>query len=176
MAKSGKRQPMSRAVRKIELTNPVRAGGNGHEEIENAMSKTSAGKPATIRLILWCGFIVALAAVAAPALSAAQAANDTRIVPRSVSQAKPTAADCETRMQKLDASQAEGEERLAEKYRVIDFCDTQYRNDRTIQRLVKECAKYVEQPVVKQQFTADCQLAAFSYANALYALKAEYRK
>ncbi|MGH6788083.1 MAG: hypothetical protein ACRECC_00190 [Pseudolabrys sp.] len=140
------------------------------------MSKTSAGKPATIRSILCCGFIVALAAVAAPALSAAQAANDTRIVPRSVSQAKSTAADCEARMQKLDDSQAEGEERLTEKNQVIDVCLGQYKADKTIQRLVKECARYVEQPVVKQQFAADCQLAAFGYANALYALKAEYRK
>jgi len=29
---------------------------------------------------------------------------------------------------------------------------------------------------VKQQLVADCQLAAFNYANALYALKAEYGK
>ncbi len=79
-------------------------------------------------------------------------------------------------MQKLDASPAEGEERLAEKNRVIDSCATQYKSDRMIARLVKECAKYEEQPVVKQQFVAECQLAAFNYANAWYALKAEYRK
>ena len=45
-----------------------------------------------------------------------------------------------------------------------------------IGRLVTECAKYVEQPVVKQQFVADCQLAAFGYANALRALKLEFGK
>ena len=41
---------------------------------------------------------------------------------------------------------------------------------------MKECARYEEQPVLKQQFVAECQLAAFNYANALYTLKAEYRK
>jgi hypothetical protein len=33
----------------------------------------------------------------------------------------------------------------------------------------------VEQPLLKQQFVAECQLAAFNDANALYTLKAEYR-
>jgi hypothetical protein len=41
---------------------------------------------------------------------------------------------------------------------------------------VKECAKYEEQPVVKQQAVAECQLAAFNYANALRTLKAEFGK
>jgi hypothetical protein len=77
---------------------------------------------------------------------------------------------------KLEASQAEGKERLAEKHLVIDYCASQYKNDKTIERLVKECAKYEEQPVVKQQFVGECQLAAFNYADALYTLKAEYRK
>lgn len=85
-------------------------------------------------------------------------------------------SDCETRMQKLDASNAEGEERLAEKNDVIEFCATQYTRDKTIQALVSECAKYEEQPVVKQQAVAECQLAAFSYANALRSLRAEYGK
>jgi hypothetical protein len=79
-------------------------------------------------------------------------------------------------MRKLDASPAEGEERLSEKNEVIDSCASQYRSDKTITKLMKECAKYVEQPVVKQQFVAECQLAALNYANALYTLKAEYRK
>jgi len=30
--------------------------------------------------------------------------------------------------------------------------------------------------VVKQQFVAECQLAAFKYANALRTLKMEYKK
>lgn len=79
-------------------------------------------------------------------------------------------------MQKLDASQAEGEERLAEKQRVIEACASQYKNDKTIAKLVQKCAKYAEQPVVTQQFVAECQLAAFNYANALDTLKAEYGK
>jgi hypothetical protein len=33
-----------------------------------------------------------------------------------------------------------------------------------------------ERPVIKQQFVAECQLAAFKYANALRWLKAEYGK
>ena len=84
--------------------------------------------------------------------------------------------DCETSMRKLDASQAEGEERLAEKNDVIGRCAAQYKRDKTIERLVNECAKYEEQAVVKQQAVAECQLAAFNYANALHTLKTEYRK
>ena len=84
--------------------------------------------------------------------------------------------DCEARIAKLDASQAEGEERLAEKNEVIGHCAAQYKRDKTIAALVNECAKYVEQAVVKQQSVAECQLAAFNYANALRTLKAEYRK
>jgi hypothetical protein len=83
---------------------------------------------------------------------------------------------CEARMGKLDASQAEGADRLAEKNSVIDYCDKKYKRDQTIQRLVKECAKYEEQPIIKQQFVAECMLAAYSYTNALYALKAENGK
>ncbi|MEW6449546.1 MAG: hypothetical protein AB1490_02755 [Pseudomonadota bacterium] len=86
------------------------------------------------------------------------------------------ADDCEAMISKLDESKAEGEERLAEKNKVIGLCDRQYKRDKTIQALVKECAKYAEQPVLKQQFVAECQLAAFGYANVLRTLKAEYRK
>lgn len=83
---------------------------------------------------------------------------------------------CEARMTKLDASQAEGADRLAEKNAAIDYCDRQYKHDKTIQRLVKECAKYEAQPIIEQQFVAECMLAAYGYANALYALKAEHGK
>ena len=84
--------------------------------------------------------------------------------------------DCEIRMQKLEKSDAEGQARLDEKNAVIGFCASQYKRDRTIQRLVDACAKYEEQPVIKQQFVAECQLAAFNYANALRTLKAEFGK
>jgi hypothetical protein len=84
--------------------------------------------------------------------------------------------DCETRIQKLDASNAEGQQRLDEKNAAINFCANQYKHDKTIERLVEACAKYEEQPVVKQQLVAECQLAAFEYANALRTLKAEYGK
>jgi hypothetical protein len=59
---------------------------------------------------------------------------------------------------------------------LIDFCANQYKHDETIQKLVDECAKYEQQPVVMQQFVADCQIAAFGYANALRTLKLEYGK
>ena len=59
---------------------------------------------------------------------------------------------------------------------VIDYCARQYKSDKTIDALVRECAKYEEQPVIKQQFVAECMLAAYNYANALRTLKAEYRK
>ena len=84
--------------------------------------------------------------------------------------------DCEIRMRKLEKSDAEGQARLDEKNAVIVFCANQYKRDRTIQRLVDACAKYEEQPVIKQQFVAECQLAAFNYANALRTLKAEFGK
>ena len=111
------------------------------------------------KYILCCASILALVTAAAPAHAQNTAADD-----------------CEARIQKLDASNAEGEERLAVKGEVIEYCLRQYKNDKTIQGLVKECAKYEEQPVIKQQFVAECQLAAFNYANALRSLKAQYRK
>jgi hypothetical protein len=120
--------------------------------------------------------MIALIAASAAAHSGELAANDKHVLPGAVSKSNSSKDDCEARMRKLDASQAEGEERLAEKREVIDHCQSAYKNDKTVTRLVKECAKYEEQPVVKQQFVAECQLAAFTYANALRALKAEYRK
>jgi hypothetical protein len=123
-----------------------------------------------------CVLILALITAAGPARSGEPAANDMRVLPSAFSRANATEDNCEARIRKLDASQAEGEDRLAEKYAVIDYCAGQYKNEKTIERLVKECAKYEEQPVVKQQFVAECQLAAFNYADALDALKAQYRK
>jgi hypothetical protein len=84
--------------------------------------------------------------------------------------------DCGSRIQKLDASNAEGQERLDEKNAVIEFCSKQYKHDQAIIALLNACAKYEEQPVVKQQAVAECQLAAFNYANALRTLKTEYGK
>jgi hypothetical protein len=125
--------------------------------VTRALAATSIGeKPTMTKALLCCIATLALVTAAAPA--------------------RAEQADCEARIQKLEASQAEGAERLAEKNQVIGHCARQYRNDKTIQTLVKECAKYQEQPVIKQQFLAECQLAAFGYANALYTLKSEYRK
>jgi hypothetical protein len=123
-----------------------------------------------------CVLTLALAAAAAPGHAAEPDAKDKPVLAGPSSASGPTEDDCETRMGKLDASQAEGEERLAEKNAVIDYCARQYKNDKTIERLVMECTKYEEQPVVKQQFLADCQLAAYNYANALSSLKEEYRQ
>ena len=127
------------------------------------------------RCILYVS-ILALAAAATPAHAVAQTAKDKSLLPKPSSPLGVAKDDCTTRIRKLDASQAEGEQRLREKYLVIDYCVSQYENDKTIERLVNECAKYEEQPVVKRQFVAECQLAAFSYANALRALKAEFGK
>ncbi|MGN6570297.1 MAG: hypothetical protein ACTHLO_02660 [Pseudolabrys sp.] len=114
-----------------------------------------------------------LIAVAVAAPAAAQQSKPGRT---SENTAAKAADDCEVRMQMLDASDAEGEERLAVKNEVIAFCARQYARDTTIKKLVSECAKYEEQPVLKQQFVAECQLAAFAYANALRTLKMEYGK
>ena len=84
--------------------------------------------------------LIALVAVAVPALSGQLSADDKRALPAAVSKTNSSEGDCEARMRKLDASQAEGEERLAEKNSVIDYCASQYKNDKTIARLVKECA------------------------------------
>jgi hypothetical protein len=115
--------------------------------------------------ILFCVSILALVTAAATARAGEQAAVSNS-----------SADDCEARIQKLDASDAEGDERLAEKNEVIDSCASQYKGDKTIEALVKECAKYEEQPEVKQQSVAECQLAAFNYANDLRTLKEEYGK
>ena len=112
------------------------------------------------KAVLVCASVFILVAAAASVRAAAPHAKD----------------DCAARIDKLDDSTAEGEERLAEKYKVINFCAGQYARDATIQRLVDACTKYAEQPVLKQQFLAECQLAAFKYANALRDLKAEYGK
>jgi hypothetical protein len=100
-----------------------------------------------------------------------QAAKDEDVLRGASSVPDSTRDDCETGIRKLDASQTEGEERLAEKNGVIGHCASQYKGDKTIERLVKECARYEEQPVVNVQFVAECQLAAFNYANALRTLK-----
>jgi hypothetical protein len=124
-----------------------------------------------------CGIsILAFAVAATSAGHGEQRANSNRLSPSAASPVHSNGDDCETSIQKLDASQAEGEERLAEKNEVIDRCATQYKNDKMIGRLVSECATFEEQAVVKQQSVAECQLAAFSYANALHSLKTEYGK
>jgi hypothetical protein len=129
-----------------------------------------------IKSVLCCISVLAFAIAATSAGHGEQYANGNRLSPSAASPRPSNGEDCETSIQKLDASQAEGEERLAEKNEVIDRCSTQYKHDKVIERLVNECAKYEEQAVVKQQAVAECQLAAFSYANALHSLKTEYRK
>jgi hypothetical protein len=123
-----------------------------------------------------CASIIALVAAVAPGFASEKIAGNTRVPRSTASPPAPIEDDCETRIQRLDASNAEGQERLDEKHVVIEFCANQYKRDKTIQRLVAECAKYEEQPVVKQQFVAECQLAAFGYANALRTLKTEHGK
>jgi hypothetical protein len=120
--------------------------------------------------------ILGLVAAVGPAGADEPAARDKRVLRSAASLPNATEDDCEDRMRKLDASDTEGVERLAEKNVVIDYCASQYKRDKTIERLVRACEKYEEQPVVKQQLVAECQLAAFNYANLLQALKAEYRK
>jgi len=126
--------------------------------------------------ILHCVSILALVTAAPLACAGEESANDKHVLRTASSLPNSAGGDCETSIRKLDASQAEGEERLAEKNEVIDRCASQYKRDKTIERLVKECAKYEEQPTVKRQLVAECQLAAFNYANLLHTLKAEYRR
>jgi hypothetical protein len=123
-----------------------------------------------------CASIIVFVTAIAPGFAGERIAGDTHVPRSAASPPAPIEDDCQARIQKLDASNAEGQERLDEKNVVIDFCANRYKHDKAIQRLVAECAKYEEQPVVKQQFVAECQLAAFGYANALHTLKAEYGK
>ena len=128
------------------------------------------------KAIFVCASILALVTAIAPMMGAAQTSSRTRNPPTLALGSGDSGDDCEARMQKLEDSNAEGEERLAVKNEVIDFCARQYDRDITIKNLVKACAKFEEQPVIKQQFVAECQLAAFTYANALRTLKMEYGK
>ena len=125
-----------------------------------------------IKSILWCAMVLAL--VVAPVPGGAEQVPKGKQMSRTA----PTSSgdDCETRISKLESSQAEGEERLAEKNQVIDYCAGQHKRDKTIDRLVKDCTRYEGQSIVRQQLVAECQLAAYSYANALSALKAEARR
>jgi len=132
--------------------------------------------PTMGRCILWCVSILALVEVAAPFGSAEPTASDQSVWRSAASIPGHAEGNCEARIQALDASQAEGEERLREKRAVIELCFDQYKRDKTIVRLVMDCAKYEKQPVVSRQLVAECQLAAFNYANALNALREEYRK
>ena len=124
------------------------------------------------RSLLWCVSVVALVAAAA----AVRAGEPIGVDGPVLRIAKITKDDCATRIRKLEASDAEGDERLAEKRETIETCFAQYKNEKAIDRLVKECSKYEEQPIIKQHMVADCQLAAYRYANELRALKAQYRK
>jgi hypothetical protein len=125
---------------------------------------------------LCCVSVLALVIAAASAGNGEPRASTKRASPSAASLPNSTGENCEARMQKLDSSQAEGEERLREKNEVISHCNAQFKRDRMIERMVDECAKYEEQPIVKQQSVAECELAAFNYANTLYALRADYRK
>ena len=126
--------------------------------------------------VLVCASILALVLAAATTLAGETIAKEKQVLRNVSSLAQSTKDDCETRIRRLDASSAEGQERLDEKNAVINLCDHQYNRDKTIERLVKKCAKYAEQPIVKQQSVAECQLSAFNYANALRTLKAEIGK
>jgi len=117
-------------------------------------------KPRVTGPVAVCASLLGLFSHAAPSLAGEPIAKD----------------DCATGIQRLNASNAEGQERLDEKNAVIEVCANQYKRDKAIENLVKTCARYEEQPVVKQQAVAECQLAAFSYANALRDLKSEYGK
>jgi hypothetical protein len=122
------------------------------------------------RLILCCVSALALAT----ATAGAQAAKDKPVAPSAAAQSAED--DCEARIQKLATSDAEGAERLAAKWEVVAFCAKEFKRDKTVQRLVNECAKYLEQPVIKQLIVTECQLAAYNYGSALRFLKEEYRK
>jgi len=128
------------------------------------------------KAVFLCASIFALLVADGAAFAAEQSPSGHRAPSNAPSPANSAGQDCDSRLQTLDDSKAEGEERLTEKYKVIDVCAGEYAHDRTIKQLVKECTKFAEQPVLKQQFLADCQLAAFKYANALRDLKAEYKK
>jgi hypothetical protein len=81
--------------------------------------------------------------------------------------------DCESEIDKVEVSDAEGQQRLEVMNTAINVCAAQFKRDKKIAGLVRECAKYEDQPTVQQQFVAACQVAAFKYANALYGLKAQ---
>jgi hypothetical protein len=81
--------------------------------------------------------------------------------------------DCESEIDKVEISDAEGQQRRDVMNTAINVCAAQYKRDKKIASLVRECAKYEDQPTVQRQFVAACQVAAFKYANTLYGLKAQ---
>jgi len=128
------------------------------------------------RAALVCASIFALLTAASLAPAGERIAQQTRVLRDTASRPNSSEGDCWSRIWKLDASNAEGNELLAEKDEVIGVCAGQYAHDGTIKRLVRECRKFEEQPIVKQQSLAECELAAFRYANALRTLKEQYKK
>ncbi len=122
------------------------------------------------RFILCCVSLLALAAAPAPA--SAQA----KVKPAAPKAAPQPPEDCADKIQKFEKSDAEGAERLAVKWEVVAFCDKEFKRDATVQRLVKDCAKYMDQPVLRQLLVTECQLAAYSYGNAMRMLKEDSRQ
>lgn len=117
--------------------------------------------------------LAASALVAAPARAGAQS---TKAKPFAPAAAAPSDDDCAARIQKLEESGAEGAERLAAKWEVVAFCAKEFKGDKTVQRLVKECAKFLDQPVLRQLLVSECQLAAYGYGNAMRMLKEDARQ
>ncbi len=76
--------------------------------------------------------------------------------------------DCESEIDKVTISDAEGQQKLDVMNTAINVCAAQFKRDKKITSLVRECAK----SEVEHQFVAQCQIAAFNYANALYGVKA----
>ncbi len=64
--------------------------------------------------------------------------------------------DCESEIDKVEISDAEGQQRLDAMNTAINVCAAQYKRDKKIASLVRECAKYEDQPTVQQQFVAAC--------------------
>src|SRR5262249_27024078 len=99
-----------------------------------ARKSDQRGKTTMTKGVLCCVSILALMAASPPVRAAEPGARDGPMVRGAASKSSRTGGDCEARMRKLEASDAEGEERLNEKHAVIDICDRQYRSDKTIDR------------------------------------------
>lgn len=121
-------------------------------------------------------YIFAAVIITTGSAQAGEVGGAKRHSKRHVASTRGTNSDkCLAKIFSLQTSSTEGEDRLHEKQDVIDLCAIQFQGDQVVARLVKNCSQCEEDSVVSKQTASDCQIAAYSYAASLAAIKADCR-